>query len=130
MNHGNKDKVVYPELSYQIIGMLFEVWNEIGYSHKERYIQKAIAKIFHKNGILFKEQVKTDLEFRDEKIGLYFFDFLVDEKIILEIKRREYFLKNDINQVYSYLKASGLKLGIIVCFSSKGIKFKRILNIR
>ena len=124
------DKIVYPELSYQIIGMLFEVWNGIGYSNKEKYIQSAIAKIFRENKIDFQEQIKIDLKFKDEKIGHYFFDFLIGNKIILEIKRREYFSKHDIDQVYSYLKTSGLKLGIIVCFSSRGIKFKRILNIR
>ena len=124
------DKIVYPELSYQIIGMLFEVWNGIGYSHKEKYIQSAIAKIFRENKIDFQEQIKIDLKFKDEKIGHYFFDLLIGNKIILEIKRREYFSKHDIDQVYSYLKTSGLKLGIIVCFSSRGIKFKRILNIR
>ncbi|PIQ75316.1 MAG: hypothetical protein CO001_02340 [Candidatus Portnoybacteria bacterium CG_4_8_14_3_um_filter_40_10] len=80
--------------------------------------------------IPFKEQVKSDLNFKDAKIGLYFFDFLIDNKIILELKRREYFSKSDIDQVFSYLKTANLKLGIIVCFTSKGVKFKRILNIR
>ncbi len=124
------NNVIYPELSYKIVGLLFEVWKEIGYSHKEKYIQAAVAKVFKRNNVNFKEQVKADLKFRDEKIGVYFLDFLVENKIIIELKRREYFSKSDIDQVYSYLKTADLKLGIIVCFTSKGVKFKRILNIR
>jgi len=123
-------KVIYPELSYKIIGILFEIWKEIGYSHKEKYIQKAIVSAFSKNNISFKKEVKTDLKFKDDKIGLYFLDFLIENKIVLEIKKRDYFSKNDIEQVYSYLKTKKLKLGIIAHFTKNGVKFKRILNIK
>ncbi|TSC52402.1 MAG: GTP-binding signal recognition particle [Parcubacteria group bacterium LiPW_39] len=125
----DNEKVLYPELSYKIVGVLFEIWNEIGYSHKEKYIQSAIAKSLKCENLQFVEQLKANLFFKGEKIGLYFFDFLIENKIILEIKRREYFSKHDINQIYAYLKTSGLKLGIIACFTSKGVKFKRILNL-
>jgi GxxExxY protein len=122
-------QVVYPELSYQIIGILFEVWNEIGYSHKEKYIERAVAQSLIKNKILFKEQLKVDLNFNGNKIGVYFLDFLIDNKIILELKKKDFFSKNDINQVYNYLKLTGLKLGIIAHLTSKGVRFKRILNL-
>lgn len=125
-----KEKVIYPELSYRIIGIIFEVWNQIGYSHKEKYIEKAIATSFIKNKIPFREQLKVDLKFNNEKIGVYFLDFLIDNKIVLEIKKREYFSKNDIEQVYGYLKATKLKLGIIVHFTRDGVKFKRVLNLK
>jgi GxxExxY protein len=109
--------------------MLFDVWREIGYSHKEKYIQSAIESVFRKNSIVFERELKTDLKFGNDKIGKYFLDFLVDGKIVLEIKKRDYFSKNDIDQVYSYLKTTGLKLGIISHFTRSGVRFKRILNI-
>jgi len=124
------EKVVYPELSYKIVGILFDIWREIGYSHKEKYIQAAIESAFVKNDIPFKREVKADLKFRDDKIGTYFLDFLVDNKIILEIKRRNYFSKDDITQIYNYLKTTCLRLGIIAHFTKDGVKFKRILNIK
>jgi GxxExxY protein len=123
------EKVIYPELSYKIVGMLFDVWREIGYSHKEKYIQSAIESVFRKNSIVFERELKTDLKFGNDKIGKYFLDFLVDGKIVLEIKKRDYFSKNDIDQVYSYLKTTGLKLGIISHFTRSGVRFKRILNL-
>ena len=67
-----KGKVIYPELSYKIIGVLFEVWREIGFSHKEKYIQQAVASAFKKNNISFEKEVKTDLKFKNDKIGVYF----------------------------------------------------------
>jgi len=117
-------------LSYRIVGILFEVWNEIGYSHKEKYIEKAIAKSLIDNKIPFEEQLKVDLTFNGDKIGAYFLDFLIDNKIILELKKKDFFSKNDINQVYTYLKSTGLKLGIIAHFTSKGVRFRRILNLK
>jgi GxxExxY protein len=122
--------LIYPELSYKIVGILFEVWKDIGYSHREKYIQNAIARCLTKNNIPFRQEIKVDLKFQNDKIGIYFLDFLIDNKIILEIKRREYFSKNDIDQLYAYLKATGLKLGIIAHFTKNGVKAKRIVNIR
>jgi len=125
-----KGKVVYPELSYKIVGILFDVWREIGYSHKEKYIQSAIESALKNNDILFERELKSDLKFKDAKIGIYFLDFLIDNKIVLEIKKRDYFSKNDIEQVYNYLKTTGLQLGIIAHFTRDGVKFKRVLNLK
>lgn len=124
-----KDKVIYPELSYKIIGLVFDVFNHLGYGYQEKYYQKAIALLFSENDIKFKEQVHFPLKFNKQKIGSYFLDFLIENKIVLEIKKGDRFSKKDIQQLYAYLKASGLKLGILINFTSKGIKFKRILNL-
>ncbi|OGY63183.1 MAG: hypothetical protein A3I89_00940 [Candidatus Harrisonbacteria bacterium RIFCSPLOWO2_02_FULL_41_11] len=124
-----KNKVIYPELSYKITGILFDVWNTIGYGHKENFYQKAIAKSFKDKNVLFKEQFGVKVKYKGEDLGIYFLDFLIENKLVLEIKKREYFSKKDIEQLYSYLKATDLKLGIIAHFTSSGVKTKRILNI-
>ncbi len=68
----DENKVIYPELSYQIIGILFSVWNDIGYGHKEIFYQKAIAKIFKDKGINFKEQERVKVDYRNENLGVYY----------------------------------------------------------
>ncbi|MEK7482012.1 MAG: GxxExxY protein [Patescibacteria group bacterium] len=125
----NENKVIYPELSYKIIGILFNVWNDVGYGHKENFYQKATALGLKNENIHFNEQVAVRVKYKGKEIGIYFLDFLIENKIVLEIKKREYFSKKDIEQLYAYLKATNLKLGIIAHFTKSGVKFKRVLNI-
>ena len=126
----NRIDLVYPELSYKVVGILFSVFNEVGYGYQEKYYQRAIAQALQESGIKFKEQVSAPLEFRGKIIGRYFVDFLIDDKIVLEIKRGDRFLKTNIDQVYAYLKRFNLKLGILINFTKSGLKFKRIVNIK
>ena len=125
-----RDDLLYPELSYKIIGILFEISNKIGAGCLEKHYQRATAASFKEAGIKFKEQVYVPLIFKDIKIGKCFLDFLVEDKIVLELKTGDRFSRGDIEQVYSYLKINNLKLGLLVNFTRRGIKSKRILNIK
>ncbi len=121
--------LMYSKLSYKIVGILFEVYNNLGPGFQEKYYQKAISVAFQEQRINFKEQFLISIKFKENKIGKYFLDFLVEDKIILEIKKGDRFSRRDIEQVYAYLKATNLKLGIIANFTNSGIKFKRIINL-
>jgi len=123
------DKIIYKELSYEIVGAVFEVFKEIGYGFKERYYEDAIAKEFTKRGIKYKRQIQYKLMYKDEALGIQQFDFLVEDKIIVELKRGDYYSKNNMTQVIQYLKTSKLKLAILVNITSQGAKFKRVLNL-
>ena len=124
-----RQDLIYPELCYQIIGALFHVGTSVGAGHKEHFYQKAAAEEFKNRGLYFKEQLPAKISYRKKQIGLYYFDFLIEKKVILEIKVRNYFSKQDINQLYAYLKAMGLQLGIIAHFTKSGVKFKRVVNL-
>jgi len=69
------------------------------------------------------------LKYKDVKVGSYFLDFLIDNKIVLEIKRGDYFRKVNIEQVYHYLVATDLALGVLAQFTGSGVRIKRILNL-
>lgn len=120
--------IIYPDLSYKIIGILFDVYNELGSGYQEKYYQKALSIRFEKGKFKFKEQLKIDLSFDGRKIGNYFIDFLIENKIVLEIKVANRFYSRHINQVKAYLTSKGLKLGILSLFTNNGIRYKRILN--
>jgi len=68
------------------------------------------------------------VEYNNKFIGNYFLDFLVDEKIIVEIKKGERFAPKNIDQVKAYLGSTNLKLAILVHFGNNEVKFKRIIN--
>ena len=128
MKNPNKT-LIYPETSYKIVGILFNVYNELGFGYQEKYYYKAIREGLQKNGLSFQEQLPISIKYLDAKIGTYYIDFLVDNTVVLEIKQGERFLKKHFDQVLAYLKSTNLKLGILAGFTSNGIKFKRILNI-
>jgi GxxExxY protein len=125
-----KKDLLYPELSYQIIGILFEVYNTLGYGYKEKYYQASIAALLKSLGLKFKEQVSVEIKMGGAAIAKGLADFIIEEKIILEIKKGDSFRKDNIDQVNSYLKMTGLQLGILANFTSKGLLYKRIVNIR
>jgi len=76
----------------------------------------------------FVEQYYTPLKFKDQKIGKYFLDFLIEDKIILELKRGQFVPVQIINQTKRYLSTLNLKLALIGCFTWNGVIIKRILN--
>ena len=122
-------KLIHPELSYRIVGILCDVYNTLGFGYQEKYYYKAIKEELRNNGLLFKEQAHIPLQYKDANIGRYFVDFIVDNKIVLEIKKGDRFSKTNIEQTYAYLKATGLQLGILVNFTSDGIEFRKVLNL-
>lgn len=125
-----QSKLIYPKLSYQIVGILFDVHNEMGSGHRESFYQRAVKNSLTKLKIPFKEQVYIPISYKEDIVGRYFLDFLIDNKIVLEIKVGQRFLKSNFDQVYSYLTSKRLSLGILAVFSRDGVKFKRILNIK
>jgi len=121
-------EIIHKELSYKVIGVLYEIYNNLGPGYQEKYYQHAIKMSLEKEGIPFLEQVRADLDFKGRFIGRYYIDFVIDHKIVLELKVSVSFSKRDFRQVIGYLKKSGLELGILATFASDGLKFKRILK--
>jgi len=68
------------------------------------------------------------LKFNDKIVGKYYLDFLIEDKIVLELKRGNIVAVNNIDQVKGYLTALNLKLAIIASFTFNGVKINRILN--
>ncbi len=121
--------LIYPELSYEITGILFDVFRELGPGHKEKYYQNAIYNTLIARGYKAQKELFVPLYYQDKKVGSYFLDFLINDKIVLEIKKGNYFKPISIEQINQYLKSTNLPLGILAQFTSEGVRTKRILNI-
>lgn len=120
--------LIEKELSYKVMGAMFNVYNDLGGGYQEKYYQRAIAKELQSLGIKFIEQVSAPLQFKGYSIGRYLLDFLIEGRIVLEIKANQSFKYRDIQQVLAYLKTTNVLLGILVNFSRDGLQSKRILR--
>lgn len=92
-----KEDLLYPELSFKLIGCAFEVYNELGPGHLEKFYQKAFVVALEKKKIAFKEQFYAPLFFQGQIIGKNFFDFLVENIIVVELKKGNNFSKSNID---------------------------------
>lgn len=120
--------ILYKELSYEIVGALFDTFKTLGSNYQEKYCQRAVEKFLTKRRIPFKREVPVEITIEDERIGRHFLDFLIDGSVVLEIKKGNKRNMSDIKQVLMYLKTTGLKLGILAYFGSNGVTYKRIIN--
>jgi len=128
MTELKRNDLIYPDLSYKIVGFSFEIFKQIGGGHKEIIYQRAYAMLLKENKINFKEQVYYLVKFMGKTIGKNYFDFLIDDKIIVELKKDMTFSKAHIDQVLNYLKVSDLKLALLINFGREGASCKRIIN--
>jgi len=120
-NNKIDEKVLYPELSYSITGILFSVHNELGQYAREKQYGDLIEKKFDEIKIPYKRELAIS------NTG-NILDFIVEDKIILEVKAKKLLITEDYYQVKRYLTALNKKLGILVNFRKKYIVPKRILN--
>ncbi|MBI5222527.1 MAG: GxxExxY protein [Candidatus Magasanikbacteria bacterium] len=123
-----KTDLLYPDLSFEINGVLFEVFNLIGGSHPEKTIQKAVAVVLQQRGLGYVEQFYVPVKIGDKVVGKYFLDFLIEGKIVLELKRGRYLPKNVYKQMEQYLQTINLPLAIVGCFAHDCVIIKRIVN--
>lgn len=121
-------ELLYPELSYRLVGLLYKIYNRLGGGYQEKVYQEALRRELLINQIGFLEQVKVDLFYDKQKLQRYYIDFIADHKIVIELKVTPRFTHRDIMQVLTYLKQSNLKLGILASLNRDNIQFKRILR--
>ncbi|MFD2921094.1 GxxExxY protein [Terrimonas rubra] len=110
------------ELSYAIRGCIFNVYNNLGPGLLESAYQAALAHELFKKSLPFSVQVGLPMEYETVRMDIgYRIDLLVDNKVIIEIKSVENLLDVHHKQVITYLKLSGLKLGLLVNFNTDNI---------
>ncbi|MBC8256680.1 MAG: GxxExxY protein [Candidatus Marinimicrobia bacterium] len=112
-----KNKIVYKEESYQIMGTCFEVYKEMGCGFLESVYQECLEVEFNNKGLPVKSQKLVSLKYKGQKLKYTFVpNFLCYEKIIVEIKAVSNLIDDRRSQVLNYLNASGINLGLLVNF--------------
>jgi len=109
-------RVLYPELSYAIVGALIEVHRWLGPGQLESTYQNALEKELGLRDIPFRAQVPIAAQYKDWEVGEFFADVIVEEAIVLELKAVSTVLPVHRAQLISYLHATGCRLGLLVNF--------------
>jgi GxxExxY protein len=122
----NKD-ILHKDLSYKIIGLAMQVHNKLGFGFLEKVYENALMILLKREGIEAKQQTAVAVYFEGEKIGDYYADILVEDKIILELKSVEKIVDAHRAQVLHYLKATGLQLAIILNFAKEQLESERLV---
>ena len=122
-------EIIYPELSYTVQGALYDVYNELRYLDlSEEGWESALLVVLEERAVPAQRQVEYELRYKGYRIGRFFVDVLADGKLSLELKVKDEFLPIDVAQMITYLKVTGLKLGILVNFGGDELQVKRIPN--
>lgn len=127
--NGNEvsEGLLYDELTYKIRGAIFNVKKELGLGHKEKIYQNALGQEFNKLGIKFEKEKSISIKYGNKKIGIYRPDFIVENKIILELKKLPFIGKFEKDQIWHYLKGSEYRLALLVNFGQDDVEMKRII---
>lgn len=113
------------ELSEKIIGAAFEVQNSLGAGFLEKVYRKSLVVELQKSGLSVKEEKKIEIFYRRILVGEYFADIVVNNEFIVEVKVVEELASIHTAQLLNYLKATGIKKGLLINFGQTKVTFKR-----
>lgn len=124
----NNDKLIYADLTFLIRGILYKTHNKLGKYCNEKQYGDLIEDFLKKDNIPFEREKIIPQMFDGEMKGRNKIDFLIKNKVALEIKTKRILSKDDYYQLKRYLVALNIKLGILVNFRAMYLNPKRILN--
>jgi GxxExxY protein len=122
-----KNQYVVSGLTGDIIGAAMEVHNQLGPGFLESVYDEAFAVELTQRKIRFERQKELPVFYKRELIKRFVCDFLVDNKVIVEVKAIKALGEIDRMQLTSYLKASGIEIGLLLNFAEKSLDFKRVI---
>ena len=117
--------LIYADITYKIRGACFEVWKKFGGAFKEKIVDNALTIALKEKQLTVKNQEKINIYFNNIKVGTYIPDKIVDDIILLEIKRKPFITIEDRKQFWYYLKASQYKLGLLINFGTQKLQIER-----
>ncbi len=125
-----KEKYQYKELTEQIIKCAFEVHNILGIGFLEKVYENALVIELYKNGLKTDIQKPISVNYKNENVGEYLADIVVEGKVIIEIKAVEKIIDIHELQLKNYLKATKIEIGLLINFGrSLVVKRKYIENL-
>ncbi|MDY7002492.1 MAG: GxxExxY protein [Cyanobacteriota bacterium] len=117
---------VHENLTYKTIGAAMTVHNKLGPGYQEKIYQRSLEEQLRNEGIGFQPQEHLPVYESDNLLGFYIPDFIVEEKVILEIKAFATLHQKYLGQVITYLNHTNLPIGLLINFGARSLQFRRV----
>jgi len=118
----------YEELTYTVIGLLYETFKKLGPGLREKAYHLDFKDELRGKAIEFQEEVYAPIKINGRMLCPQFLDFLVKKILVVELKVGERFQKIHFDQVNSYLRTTKKETGLIALFTRRGVRIKRLFN--
>ena len=122
----DQHRLKHGELTEKIIGIFYDVYNELGYGFLESVYEKAMLKALRSAGLQVESQVSVSVWFREEQVGDFYADLVVQGTVILELKAARAIERAHEAQLLNYLKATDIEVGLLLNFGERP-EFRRLL---
>lgn len=127
--HDQKEKVIYPELSYEIVGLFFKMHQALGMYRNEKQYGDYFESLLRQAGKKYMREYRfVDPMYTTNQQVRCIVDFIIENKMIIEFKAKDFITKEDYYQVKRYLVTLNLHLALLVNFRQKRLVPKRVLN--
>lgn len=116
--------LLHQKITDKILKSFFNVYNTLGYGFLEKVYENSLSIELLENNLFVKQQVQIPVYYKEQNVGNYFADLLVENKVIIELKACENIINEHEIQLLNYLKATNFEVGLLLNFSTKP-EFKR-----
>lgn len=118
--------LLYKKITDDILKVYYDIYNQLGYGFLEKVYQNAMFFELKSKGYKVEAQKPIKVYFKNQLVGEYYADLLVDDKIIIELKACEVLMNVHVAQLMNYLKATKIEVGLLLNFGEEP-EFKRII---
>jgi GxxExxY protein len=116
----------HKELTYKIIGVFFDVYNELGHGFLESVYHRSLSLALESAGLKVLSEVRVPVWFRGQRVGQFEADMVVDNSVLLELKAVRCLDSSHYSQLLNYLRATDIEVGLLLNFGLKP-EFKRLI---
>ena len=125
MSGDHMDDLIHERVTFQVIAAIIEVHKILGFGFLETVYEKALLKELRLRTLKAEPQKEIRVFYKDEEVGSYYADIVVNDVIILELKSVEHLNNAHKAQLLNYLKCTGMKVGFLVNFGKEKAEYKR-----
>jgi len=123
-----ENNYLHSELSDKILKVFYKVYNILGYGFLEKVYENAMMIELRKSGLVCSQQQLVDVFYDDKKVGVYYADIIVENKIIIELKAAEGICPENEAQLVNYLRATDIEVGLLLNFGKTPQHKRRVLT--